>query len=54
MYKFAKKFLSRATPWPSGTQITFKGIERTERPAAVRWAFDQKEFGNIVKIKFED
>jgi hypothetical protein len=44
--------LNRRNPEPSGFEVTVYGVERTERPAAMRWVYSK--FEKVVKIVFVD
>ena len=51
-YKTTKKYLNQQKPSPSGFEVTVYGVERTERPTAIKWVFNK--FEKVVKIVFED
>ena len=51
-YKTSKKYLNQYNPWPSGFEVTIYAVPRTERPAAMTWAFNK--FENVIKIVFAD
>lgn len=51
-YKYKKETRTRNDSWPNGTIITFEGVTPENRIDAMKWAFGNKTFGEVVKIEF--